>query len=101
MKMLHFVDAAGSDENFFPAKNCVQIKVASTSSVVLQFDNGDSDISSELITLTTSTNYADEVALRMAQEIGADQIQYGGVLKCIASTAPFDKVTTVAYTAGS
>jgi len=101
MKMLHFVDAAGSDENFFPAKNCVQIKVASTSSVVLQFNNGDSDISSELITLTCTTNKADEVALRMAQEIGADQIQYGGVLKCIATTAPFTDVTTVAYTAGT
>jgi tetrahydromethanopterin S-methyltransferase subunit H len=101
MKMLHFVDSAGSDENFFPAKNCVQIKVASTSSVVLQFNNGDSDISSEVITLTTSTNKADEVALRMAEEVGAGQIQYGGVLKCIAATAPFADVTTVAYTAGS
>ena len=101
MKILHFVDAAGSDENFFPAKNCVQIKVASTSSVVLQFNNGDSDISSELITLTCTTNKADEVALRMAEEVGAGQIQYGGVLKCIATTAPFTDVTTVAYTAGS
>ena len=101
MKMLHFVDAAGSDENFFPAKNCVQIKVASTSSVVLQFNNGDSDISSEVITLTCTTNKADEVALRLAEEIGATQIQYGGVLKVIAATAPFADVSTVAYTAGS
>ena len=101
MKMLHFVDAAGSDENFFPAQNCVQIKVASTSSVVLQFNNGDSDISSELITLTTTAGKSDEVALRMAEEIGAGQIQYGGVLKCIASTAPFTDVSTVAYSAGS
>ena len=101
MKMLHFVDAAGTDENFFPAKNCVQIKVASTSSVVLQFNNGDSDISSEIITLTTSTGKSDEVALRLAQEIGASQVQYGGVLKVIAATAPFADVTTVAYTAGS
>ena len=38
MKMLHFVDAAGTDENFFPAKNCVQIKEASNTSVVLQFN---------------------------------------------------------------
>ena len=101
MKILHFVDAAGSDENFFPAKNCVQIKVASTTSVVLQFNNGDSDISSELITLTTSAAKSDDVALRLAQEIGAGQIQYGGVLKVIAATAPFADVTVVAYTAGS
>jgi len=101
MKMLHFVDTAGSDENFFPAKNCVQIKVASATSVVLQFDNGDSDISSEIITLTVTSGKSDEVALRLAQEIGADQIQYGGVLKVIADTAPFADVGTVAYTAGS
>ena len=101
MKMLHFVDAAGSDENFFPAQNCVQIKVASTSSVVLQFNNGDSDISSELITLTTTAGKSDEVALRMAEEVGEGRVHSGGVLKCIASTAPFTDVSTVAYTAGS
>tara|TARA_Y100000015_G_C2313374_1_gene53224 strand:+ start:141 stop:446 length:306 start_codon:yes stop_codon:yes gene_type:complete len=101
MKILHFVDTAGSDENFFPAKNCVQIKVASTSSVVVQFNNGDSDISSELVTLTCTTGKSDEVALRLAQEIGAGQVQYGGVLKVIAATAPFADVNTVAYTAGS
>ena len=101
MKILHFVDTAGSDENFFPANNCVQIKVASTSSVVLQFNNGDSDISSELITLTTTVGKSDEVALRLAQEIGAGQVHYGGVFKVIAATAPFVDVSTVAYTAGS
>jgi len=101
MKMLHFVDAAGTDENFFPAKNCVQIKVASNTSVVAQFNNGDSDISSELITLTCATDKADEVALRLAEEVGAGQIQYGGVLKVIAATAPFADVSEVAYSAGS
>jgi len=101
MKMLHFVDAAGSDENFFPAKNCVQVKVASNTSVTLQFDNGDSDIASELITLTVATDKADEVALRLAQEVGEGRVHSGGILKVIAATAPFEDVTTVAYTAGS
>jgi hypothetical protein len=101
MKMLHFVDAAGSDENFFPAKNCVQIKVASNTSVVAQFNNGDSDISSELITLTCNADKADEVALRLAEEVGEGRVHSGGVLKIIAATAPFADVTTVAYSAGS
>ena len=101
MKMLHFVDAAGSDENFFPAKNCVQIKVASTSSVVLQFNNGDSDISSELITLTTTVGKADEVALKMAEYIHGGGIGHAGIHKFIAATAPITDVTTVAFTAGT
>jgi len=101
MKMLHFVEAAGTGENFFPAKNLATIKVTAATTVVLQFDNGDSDISSEIITLTTTSGKSDEVALRLAQEVGAGQIQYGGVLKVIASTAPFAAVSNVVYTAGS
>ena len=101
MKMLHFVEVAGEGENFFPAKNIAQIKVTAVDTVVLQFDNGDSDISSEIITLTTTSGKSDEVALRLAQEVGAGQIQYGGVLKIIAATAPFADVSAVVYTAGT
>ena len=101
MKILHFVDAAGSDENFFPAQNCVQIKVASTSSVVLQFNNGDSDTSSELITLTTTVGKSDEVALKMAEYIHGGGIGHAGIHKFIAATAPITDVSTVAFTAGS
>ena len=100
MKILHFVDTAGSDETFFPAADCISIRVASTSSVVLAFA-AKGDVSSDLITLTTTVGKSDEVALRMAEEVGASQIQYGGVLKCIAATAPFADVSTVAYSAGS
>ena len=100
MKMLHFVDAAGTDESFFPAEDCILIRVASNTSVVLSFA-AKGDVSSDTITLTTATGKADEVALRLAQEIGAPQVQYGGVLKVIAATAPFADVTTVAFNAGS
>ena len=101
MKMLHFVEAAGEGENFFPAKSVNQIKVTATDTVKLLFANDDSDISSEIITLTTTVGKSDEVALRLAQEVGAGQIQYGGVLKIIAATAPFAAVSAVVYTAGS
>jgi len=101
MKMLHFVESAGTGENFFPAKNIGQIKVTAADTVVLLFANDDSDISSEIITLTTTSGKSDEVALRLAQEVGAGQIQYGGVLKIIAATAPFAAVSGVVYTAGT
>ena len=100
MKMMHFVDTAGSDENFFPAQNCNQISVTAATTVIIRFSNS-GDEADHLVTLTTTSGKSDEVALRLAEEVGAGQIQYGGVLKCIASTAPFADVSTVAYTAGS
>ena len=100
MKILHFVDAAGTDETFVLAANMNQIRVASNTSVEVRFSNSGNE-ADDLVTLTTATGKADEVALRLAQEIGAPQIQYGGVLKVIAATAPFADVTTVAYSAGA
>ena len=100
MKMLHFVDAAGTDENFFPAGNCNQIEIPDNASVKLYFKNS-GDEADHVVDLTCTAGKSDEVGLRLAQEIGAPQVQYGGVLKVIAATAPFADVTTVAYTAGS
>tara|TARA_Y100000114_G_scaffold154271_1_gene175972 strand:+ start:220 stop:522 length:303 start_codon:yes stop_codon:yes gene_type:complete len=100
MKILHFVDAAGTDETFVLAANMNQIRVASNTSVEVRFSNSGNE-ADDLVTLTTATGKADEVALRLAQEIGAPQIQYGGVLKVIAATAPFADVTTVAYSVGA
>ena len=100
MKMMHFVDTAGSDENFFPAENCNQIAVTALTTVICYFENS-GDEADHVVTLTTTSGKSDDVALRLAQEVGAGQIQYGGVLKVIASTAPFADVSTVAYTAGA
>ena len=100
MKMMHFVDTAGSDENFFPAENCNQVAVTANTTVICYFENSGDELD-HIVTLTTTADKADEVALRLAQEVGAGQIQYGGVLKVIAATAPFGDVSTVAYTVGS
>ena len=100
MKMMHFVDTAGSDENFFPAENCNQIAVTAATTVICYFENS-GDEADHLVTLTTTSGKSDEVALRLAEEVGEGRIHSGGVLKCIASTAPFADVSTVAYTAGS
>ena len=100
MKILHFVDAAGSDETFFPADTCISIRVASTSSVVLAFA-AKGDVSSDIITLTTTVGKSDEVALKMAEYIHGGGIGHAGIHKFIADTAPIADVGTVAFTAGS
>ena len=100
MKILHFVDAAGSDETFLPAADCISIRVASTSSVVLAFAPK-GDVSSDLITLTTTVGKSDEVALKMAEYIHGGGIGHAGIHKFIAATAPITDVSVVAFTAGS
>ena len=100
MKILHFVDAAGSDENFFPAADCILIRVASNTSVVLSFA-AKGDVSSELITLTTTVGKSDEVALKMTEYIHGGGMGHAGIHKFIAATAPITDVTTVAFTAGT
>jgi len=100
MKILHFVDAAGTDESFFPADTCILIRVASNTSVVLSFA-AKGDVASDTITLTTATGKADEVALKMAEYIHGSGIQHAGIHKFIAATAPIEDVTTVAFAAGS
>ena len=43
----------------------------------------------------------EDVALRLAQEIGNQTVTGGGVLTIKAATAPFADVSVVAFTAGS
>ena len=100
MKILHFVDAAGTDEHFCPVSTISQIEVTDNNTVKV-LANRSGELTNDVYELTTGTGKSDEVALRLAQEIGANQIQYGGVLKVIAATAPFADVTVVGYTAGS
>jgi len=98
MKMLHFVDAAGTDENFYPVSACTRIAVTDGTSVQIFFQNS-GDEADHVVDLTCTV--PEDVALRLAQEVGASGVQYGGVLKVIATIAPFADVSAVAFTAGS
>ena len=98
MKILHFVDAAGTDENFFPASSCARIAVIDGTSVQVFFSNS-GDEADHVVDLTCTV--PEDVASRLAQEISAGQVQYGGVLKIIADTAPFADVSAVEFTAGT
>ena len=100
MKILHFVDAAGSDESFFQAADCILIRVASTSSVVLSFA-AKGDVASDTITLTTTVGKSDEVGLKMAEYIHGGGMGHAGIHKFIAATAPITDVSAVGFAAGS
>ena len=98
MKLLHFVDAAGTDENFFPAGNVSQISVADGTSVAVYVTHS-GDEADHKVDLTCTV--PEDVALRLAQEIGNQTVNGGGVLTIKATVAPFADVSAVAFTAGS
>jgi len=99
MKLLHFVDAAGTDETFVAASAVTMIQVTDNASVIVGFKSADPAVTAnDQVDLTCTAGKSDEVALRLAQEIAQGNHD---VLKVIASTAPFADVSAVAYTAGS
>ena len=99
MKLLHFVDAAGTDEVFVPANTISMIQVTDNASVIISFAGNDPNVTAQdTVDLTCATGKSDEVASRLAQEVAQGNHD---VLKVIASTAPFADVTTVAYAAGA
>ena len=100
MKILQFIDAAGTDENFFPAANCTQVQVTNNTSVLLYFKNS-GDITDHVIDITVTAGKADEVALKMAEHIAGGGIGYNGVFKFIAGTAPLEDASSIAYAIGA
>lgn len=99
MKLLHFVDAAGTDEQLVPANTVSMIQVPDNASVIVYFNGVDPNVTAQdKVDLTTTAGKSDEVAARLAQEIAQGNHD---VLKVIADTAPFADVSAVAYTAGT
>jgi hypothetical protein len=100
MKVLHFVDTAGSDEHFFPAGNMTMIEVQNNTSVRVYFSNS-GDITDHEIDITTDTDKADEVALVIAEHMTAGNVANGGVFKFVAGASPIEDATAIAYSIGA
>ena len=100
MKVLHFVDAAGTDENFLLAENFIKISVTDNASVICHFKNA-GELAPDQVDITVTAGKSDEVALAMAEYITAGNVANGGVAKFIAGTAPLEDASAVAYSIGA
>ena len=98
MKMLHFVDAATTDERFVAAEDVKQIVVTDANSVIVYLDSLDPAVTANDSVDLTCTAASHTVSLRLAEYIANGK---NDVLTVKASTAPFTEVGTVAYAAGS
>ena len=99
MKMMHFVDTAGSDEHIVPATEIKTIKVLDAASVLCYITSMDPAVAAlSCVDLTVTSGQADEVALKIAQLIASDK---NDVTTIVASGAGFSSVSAVAWTDGS
>jgi len=101
-KMIHFVDAAGTDEHFIPASEIYTIKVADATSVICYVTSLDPAVAAfGNVDLTVTSGKSDEVALRLAEYMMGSQPGGANVLTVKAATAPFTEISAVAWTDGA
>ena len=98
MKMLHFVDAATTDERFVAAEDVKQIVVTDANSVIVYLDSLDPAVTANDSVDITCTAASHTVSLRLAEFIAHGK---NDVLTVKAATAPFTEASVVAYAAGS
>ena len=100
MKMLHFVDAATTDETFVAASKISAMQVTDADTVKVYFtslQDPTEATADDLVTLT-ATAASHTVALRLAEYMAHGKTD---VLTVKAATAPFTEVSVVAYTVGA
>ena len=103
MRMLHFVDAATTDETFVASDKISAMQVTDANTVKVYFtslQDPTEATADDLITLT-ATAASHTVALRLAEYMVGTNVGGPDVLTIKASTAPFTEIGTVAYTVGA
>ena len=101
MRMLHFVDAATTDETFFSSDNVQAIRVTDANTVIVYAEvtasTGSAGINAGTDTITlTATAKSEVVALRLAEYMTATNVGGPNVLTVKAATTPFTEVSVVA-----
>ena len=103
MRMLHFVDAATTDETFVASDKISAMQVTDANTVKVYFtslQDPTEATADDLITLT-ATAASHTVALRLAEYMVGTNVGGPDVLTIKAATAPFTEISTVAYTVGA
>ena len=104
MRMLHFVDAATTDETFVNSEQVTAVRVTDADTVIVYFNGvgamGTAGVNVGMDDVTiTATAASHTVALRLADYMAATNVGGSSVLTVKASTAPFTEIGTVAYAA--
>ena len=100
MRMVHFVDTAGTDEAFVPSESISLIQVTTATNINVYWPSQDPAVTAnDVVALTCVSGYTDEVAKKLANYMVATNI--GGASVLTVDATNFDaNLSTVAYTAG-
>ena len=110
MKILHFVDAAGTDEHYVPAKSVNLVEITANTTVKVWWTNSDTNISDHHVILTVTAGQAENALLAMGEHLLDDGIaQRVPIVKFQANThfpnsngfGGVPNLTGVGYNAGS
>ena len=103
MRMLHFVDAATTDELFISSDKISAMRVSDANTVLVRFQSLEdpTEATGDDVVTLTATGKSEVVALRLAEHMAATNVGGPSVLTVKAATAPFVEVSTVAYTVGA
>jgi len=103
MRMLHFVDAATTDELFISSDKISAMRVSDADTVLVRFQSLEdpTEATGDDVVTLTATAKSEVVALRLAEFMAATNVGGPSVLTIKAATAPFTEVGTVAYTVGA
>jgi len=85
MKLLHFVDTAGSDEHYIPAKNVNLVEVINNASLKVWFSNSDSSISDSNVQVGVTAGTADECLLAISEHLIDTGVHSYGILEIKAA----------------
>ena len=98
--ILHFEDAAGTDEHFFRGDKFNMVEVTDNASVICHFENNGDELEHQ-VDLTVTAGQADEIARIMAEYMAGGSIGQQGIHKFIAGAAPITACSAIAYTVGA
>ena len=108
MKLLHFVDAAGTDEHYVPANKVTLVEITDNATCAVHWANSDTNVSDHSATLTVTAGTADECLLAISEHLLDTGINSHGVVTIKASTHITNSygfsgsdIDSVSYAAGS
>ena len=103
MRMLHFVDAATTDELFINSDKITAFRVSDANTILVRFKSLEdpTEATGDDVVTITATAASHTVALRLANLMVGTNIGGASVLTVKAGTAPFAEIGTVAYTVGA
>ena len=106
MKILHFVDTAGTDEHFVPAKNITLVEMANSSTVKVYWKTR-ADFTDDMADITCTAGMADNLLLTICEHMVDSGVSYNAIPKFAVGEVAKNSygftgaISNMAFTAGS